>query len=301
MRTATIPTAAILLAACGSHTSQPTPAQDRNSAVWQAALGRFADSASGSMGVMPFASAHTDQGDSAVDRVALLYIRPYVAKSLIDRWMRANTGRLRIDHPLAVPGRIAYVATPEDSTDARPERPVFVVSVPAYSEDGDTALVGIHRLCGPRCDHYAFFRVDRVDGNWDATPIGGPAAHSVAVTATGPAGLPRSEAPKTADSDSILAGVVDAVYWKFGHRSVQVSRATLSGAPTLLVRVADPELAALDSAAQYPEARRLATFVVTTVKGREPFSYVLVGWAAGSGTDLSPALLHRFDVAELSR
>lgn len=285
--------ALVAVAACGGHTSQPTPVLDRNSAVWEAALGRFADSASGSMGVMPFASAHTDQGDSTVDRVALLYVRPYVSKGLIDRWMRANTGRLRIERPLAVPGRIAYVATPEDSADARPERPVFIVSVPAYSEDGDTALVGIHRLCGPRCDHYAFFRVDRADGNWTATPIGGPATHAVA--AAGPA------APVRADSDSILAEVVDAVYWKFGHRSVQASRATLSGAPALLVRVADPQLAALDSAAQYPEARRLATFVITTVKGREPFTYVLVGWAVAGGADPSPAPLHRFDVAQLFR
>lgn len=271
--------------ACGGHTSQPTPAQDRNSAVWQAALGRFADSASGSMGVMPFATARTDEGDSAVDRVALLHVRPYVSKQLIDRWMRANAGRLRIQNPLAVPGRIAYVATPEDSTDARPERPIFVMSVPAFSEDGDTALVGIHRLCGPRCDRYAFFRVDRADGDWTATPIGGTA---------------RTAAPVAADSDSILAGVVDAVYWKFGHRSVQVSRATLGGAPAFLVRVADPQLAALDSAAQYPEARRLAAFVVATIGGRESLSYVLVGWAVTGGTNPAPAPLHRFDVAQLA-
>jgi hypothetical protein len=277
------------LAACGGHPAQPAPAEDRNAAVWEAALARFADSAGGSVGVMPVASARTDEGDSAVDRVALLYVRPYVSKALIDAWMRANTGRLRLRHPLAVPGKIAYVATPEDSTDARPERPVFIVSVPAFTEDGDTALVGIRRLCGPRCERYAFFHVERAGAIWIADRVGGPAPEPVAA----------ARAP--ADTDTILTGVLNAVYWKFGHRAVQVSRATLGGQPALLVRVGDPALAALDSAAQYPEARRLATFVATTVGGRAPLRYILVGWAAQPGPELAPALLHRFDLTDLSR
>lgn len=280
---------ALAVAACGGPPAQPTPGPDRNTAVWEAALSRFTSETGGSMGVMPFASAHTDAGDSSVDRVALLYVRPYVSKELIDAWMRANTGRLPIRHPLAVPGRIAYVATPEDSAAARAERPVFVLSVPAFTDDGDTALVGIRRLCGPRCDRYAFFHLERSGGSWAASRVGAPAQHLAAGSR------------QSADTDSVLAGVLDAVYWKFGHRSVQVSRATLGGEPALLVRVADPELAALDSAGQYPEARRLATFVATTVNGRTSLRHILVGWAAQGGPELSPALLHHFDVNELSR
>ncbi|MGH7533893.1 MAG: hypothetical protein ACREL4_11440 [Gemmatimonadales bacterium] len=281
----------LLLAAACAHSA---PETGPDPAVWSAALGAETggDPVSRPIGVSRVVTGQAVAADSAPDRVTLLLIRPYVSRSLIDEWLNASGERSTLAHPPLLAGRLVFLAGDSDQQVATRERPVFTLSRPVFSEDGDTALISIRRNCGTGCGTLQFVRAVRGSGGkWSAIAIADRPGHSQMEASGGgiSGGPPRSD---------VLQDLTDAIFAKFGRHPLQVSRGEWNGAPILLVRMNNPAIAILDSTAQLPESRRLARYARGVTRGRLEVTYVLVGWAAEG---IQPAMVHTFDVAELDQ
>ena len=283
----------LLIAACAHSVPETGP----EPAVWAAALsaetGR--DPASRPIGVSRILTGQAVPADTAPDRITLLMVRPYVSRALIDEWLGTAGERSILAHPPVLAGRLVFLAGDSDVQVATRERPVFTLSRPVFSSAGDTALVSIRRNCGSGCGTLRFVRALRGDGGrWTAVAIADRPGTVGGVTesAAGAAGPLRAD---------VLQDLTDAIFAKFGRHPLQVSRGEWNGAPILVIRMNNADIAALDSTAQIPESRRLARYARTVTRGRLEVAYVLVGWAAEGGAELQPALVHTFDVADLDR
>ncbi|MGB7212603.1 MAG: hypothetical protein WBC97_08240 [Gemmatimonadales bacterium] len=293
MRMSKIPlvTVPLLLAAACAHVAPETGPEP---AVWSAALGAETggDPVSRPIGVSRVITGRAVAADSAPDRVTLLLVRPYVSRSLIDAWLNASSERSTLAHPPVLAGRLVFLATDSDLQVATRERPVFTLSRPVFSDDGDTALVSVRRNCGTGCGTLQFVRAVRGDGGkWDAVAIADRPGHSQMEAA----GTGTSASPPR---DDVLQDLTDAIFAKFGRHPTQVSRGEWNGAPILVVRMNNPAIAVLDSTAQLPESGRLARYARSVTRGRLEVAYVMVGWAADG---IQPAMMHTFDVAELDQ
>jgi hypothetical protein len=283
----------VLIAACAHSAPETGP----EPAVWAAALSAETggDPASRPIGVSRIVTGRAVAADSAPDRVTLLLVRPYVSRALIDEWLDSNGERSTLTRPPLLAGRLVFLAGDSDVQVASPERPVFTLSRPVFSGTGDTALVSIRRNCGAGCGRLQFVRAVRGDGGrWTAVAIADRPGSLGAVTES----AAGSATPPHAD---VLQELTDAIFAKFGRHPLQVSRGAWNGAPILIIRMHNADIAGLDSTAQIPESRRLARYARTVTRGRLEVAYVLVGWAAEGGAELHPAVVHTFDVVELDR
>ncbi|MGH7591383.1 MAG: hypothetical protein ACREL2_08065 [Gemmatimonadales bacterium] len=284
----------LLLAAACAHSAPETGPEP---AVWSAALGAETggDPVSRPIGVSRVVTGRAVAADSAPDRVTLLLVRPYVSRSLIDEWLNTSDERSTLAHPPVLAGRLVFLAGDSDLQVATHDRPVFTLSRPVFSPDGDTALVSIRRNCGAGCGTMQFVRAVRGDGGtWSAVAIADRPGRSQVETAN--AGT--STAPPRGD---VLQDLTDAIFAKFGRHPLQVSRGLWNGAPILVVRMNNPAIAILDSMAQLPESRRLARYARSVTRGRLEVTFVMVGWAAEGGAELQPAMMHTFTVADLDQ
>lgn len=283
----------LLAAACAHSAPETGPAP----AVWSAALGAETggDPASRPIGVSRIITGQAVAADSAPDRITLLMVRPYVSRTLIDQWLSTDGERSILTHPPVLAGRLVFLAGDSDLQVATRERPVFTLSRPAFTATGDTALVSVRRSCGPGCGTLRFVRAVRGrGGEWTAVAIADRPGSSGG-------GAVNAAAPGGSRQGDLLQELTDAIFAKFGRHPLQVSRGEWNGAPILVIRMNNPDLAALDSTAQIPESRRLARYARTVTRGRLEVAYVLVGWAAAAGAELRPAMVHTFDVADLDQ